>query len=58
MSVWAGKYCLMCTGPARYCSKQVSGILLYISGPSGPLLPSLPFLCDRPKTRCVKCMPM
>ena len=41
---WAGKCCLMCTGPARCCSKQVYGMLLYISGPSGPLFPPLPSL--------------
>ena len=30
--------------------KQVSGILLYIFGPSGPLLPSLPSQWHDPKT--------
>ena len=49
MSVWAGKCCLMYTGPARYCSKQVSGILLYISGPSRPLLPPFPSLWHDPR---------
>ena len=44
MSVWAGKCCLMYTGSARYYSKQVFEIFLYISRPSGPLFPFLPSL--------------
>ena len=44
VAVWAGKHYLICTGPARCFFKRVSGILLYIYGPSVPLLPSLPSL--------------
>ena len=41
MTVWAGKCYLMRAGSARYCSKQVYGILLFISGTSRPFLRSL-----------------
>ena len=50
MTVWAGKYYLKCARPAQYFSKQVSEILLYISGSYEPLLPSFPSLWHDPKT--------